>query len=282
MTITSDLFLSARYCCVLGYPVSHSRSPQIHRLFAEQFGLPLRYEKISVVPGTLSQAVDALRVAGCCGINVTVPLKEEAYRLAAASGAPQAAAAHAANTLWWTAEGVLRADNTDGTGLCRDLIENHQVVLHDRRILLLGAGGAAAGVIQPLLEAAPEQLIVSNRTLHRAQALSARFAAHGPIEWAAADTRFEHPFDLVINATSSSITRELPLVDKSAVGARTVCYDMFYAATETTFCAWARDAGAAHCFDGLGMLIEQAAAAFLIWHGLRPDTVRVLAAMRLG
>ncbi|MBI2801455.1 MAG: shikimate dehydrogenase [Gammaproteobacteria bacterium] len=266
---------------MLGYPVSHSRSPQIHRLFAEQFGMALRYEKIPVALGALSQAVDTLRAAGCCGINITVPLKEEAYRLAAAS-APQAAAAHAANTLWWTMEGELIADNTDGTGLCRDLIENHQVDLRGRRILLLGAGGAAAGVIKPLLETAPEQLVVSNRTLNRAQALSSRFAEYGPIEWAAADARFERSFDVVVNATSSSITDELPVLDKSAIGAQTVCYDMFYASTQTPFCAWGQDVGAAHSFDGLGMLVEQAAAAFSIWHGLRPDTAQVLAAMRLG
>ncbi|MGE0484747.1 MAG: shikimate dehydrogenase [Gammaproteobacteria bacterium] len=267
-----------RYFCVVGSPIAHSRSPQIHAAFARQFGIELIYERVEVAPGDLAGAVAEFHHAGGRGMNVTVPLKEEAWGLAAVLS-PRARLAGAANTLWFEA-GQLAADNTDGVGLVRDLVVNHGIALAGRDILLLGAGGAARGVLPVLLEAGPARVTISNRSPARARTLADAFSAHAAVrclDWGEAPSA---PPDLVINATSLSLHGEVPPLASDAVGPDTVCYDMVYAPTGTPFTRWAASHGARLAVDGLGMLVEQAGAAFEIWHGVAPRTAAVIEALR--
>jgi shikimate dehydrogenase len=268
-----------RRCLVIGSPIRHSRSPLIHRLFAEQFGLALRYEKREVAPGTLEAAIRTFVAEGILGVNVTVPLKEEAYGLATAT-TTRAELAGAANVLSFPAAGQVVADNTDGIGLVADLL-GLGFPLAGARVLLLGAGGAVRGVVPALLAGGAATLTIANRTRDKAEALRARFAGLGKVDAAALGEGFSRPFDLIINGTSLGVTAggELP-VSAAAVGADTACYDLVYGAAETPFLRWAREAGALRRVDGLGMLVEQAAAAFECWHGLKPATAPVIAALR--
>lgn len=269
------------YFAVVGHPVQHSKSPQIHAAFAAQTGRRLCYERIEVLPGQLAGAVAEFRACGGIGLNVTVPLKEEACALAA-HREPRAAAAGAANTLWFESGGRLAADNTDGVGLVRDLENNHGVVVAGRRVLLLGAGGAARGVMPSLLACGPAQILISNRSAARANELALRYVDTGMVgtlNWGAAP---EAPADLIVNATSASLGGEVPLLSGAALSAGSVCYDMMYGAEPTPFLRWAAAFGPADLIDGLGMLVEQAAAAFAIWHGVLPPTADVIAALRKG
>lgn len=268
------------YFCVVGSPIAHSKSPAIHAAFASQFGFELLYDKVEVAPGRLYAAVAEFRSAGGRGLNVTLPLKEEACALADVH-MPRVARAGVANTLWFDARGVV-ADNTDGLGLVRDLEENHGQSLRGQRILLIGAGGAARGVLPALLDAGPDRIFVTNRTAERAVAVVNANAASGRVEvlpWGAA---VDLSFDVIINATSLSLRSETPLLAPNVLHARTLCYDMMYGLTPTRFMAWATDAGALRVIDGLGMLVEQAAAAFSIWHGFEPRTAPVIAMIRTG
>lgn len=273
------LISEARFCAVVGYPIAHSKSPFIHRSFADQRGLALQYERIEVAPGALLEALQFLHGAGCRGINVTLPHKETAASLARFPSA-RVERTGAANTLWWDEAGNLCADNTDGRGLCRDLL-NWGTSLRGARILMLGAGGAAAGVMPDLLEAAPTVIHVWNRTLARAQALCARFQdTSTKVSTVEDGTPISGPYDLVINATAAGVQGTAPPVPTGALGAATDCYDMFYGTTATPFMLASRAAGARRCRDGLGMLVEQAAVSFERWHGWSPDTAPVLAALR--
>ena len=269
----------APFYCVIGSPITHSKSPLIHRLFAEQFGLPLQYERVEVTPPEFVASVGDLYAAGCQGINVTVPNKSAAFMLGEVRGA-RAALAQAANTLWWDAEGRLVVDNTDGMGLVADLRRATNNGLPGTRILMLGAGGAAAGVIPALLAERPLSLSIANRTEQRARELATRFSELGVVVAMATDTHVDTPFDLVINATSASLSLELPGIPRGAVGRNTLCYDMVYATGSTCFLDWAQNLGVTAWCDGLGMLVEQAACAFNLWHHQRPDTVPVLAALQ--
>lgn len=263
----------------MGHPISHSRSPFIHAAFAAQTGERLRYEAMDVEPGTFAAAVAAFRQAGGRGLNVTLPFKEEAIALAdSASG--RATLAGAANTLSFTPDGGCHADNTDGVGLVRDLQDNLGIVIAAKRVLLLGAGGAARGVVAPLLDAAPGSLVIANRTHPRAVGLARAFVAHGPVSARKLDALAGDAFDLLINATSASLRGERPEVPAEAVAAGACCYDMMYASEPTPFMRWAVAAGAAHCADGVGMLVEQAAEAFYLWRGVRPHTPEVIVALR--
>lgn len=268
-------FQSARLCAVLGQPVSHSRSPRIHRLFAEQFGISLQYERIEVSRGTLREVLGALRSLHCTGVNVTVPLKEEAAALCARL-TPAARVAGAANTLWWEQD-ELCGDNTDGVGLVADLEQNWQIPIRGRRVVVLGAGGAAAGVIPALLEAGLSEIAVHNRDPERATRLVARFLSLGHV--VALREGSTDVADIVINATSAGLHGNAPEFPASLVGRETVCYDLSYAPEATPFLRRARELGARALRDGHGMLVEQAAAAFTRWHGVAPSTKPVLAAL---
>lgn len=266
--------MTDRYA-VIGNPVEHSRSPQIHAAFALATGQDLHYARLLAPLDGFAATAREFFAAGARGANVTVPFKEEAWRLADELS-PRARAAGAVNTL--RAEGArLIGDNTDGAGLVRDLAQNLAVGLQGSRILLLGAGGAARGVLQPLLEARPAQLVIANRTLARAEELAAR---HPLLRATAFGDLGGAQFDLVINATSASLAGEVPPLPPALFARGALAYDMMYGRGEMPFLAWARGAGAARRADGLGMLVEQAAEAFFVWRGVRPQTAAVLADLR--
>ena len=263
---------------VFGNPIGHSKSPLIHRLFAEQTGQQLSYEALlAPLDGFTAFARDFF--ANGRGGNVTVPFKEQAYQLAD-SLTPRAQRAGAVNTLSKQDDGGLLGDNTDGAGLVRDLTVNAGVALKGKRILLLGAGGAARGVVAPILAENPQALVIANRTVEKAEQLAKLFADLGPVVAAGFDW-LEAPVDLIINATSASLAGELPPISPSLIQpGHTVCYDMMYGKGLTAFNQWASEQGAARTLDGLGMLVEQAAEAFFLWRGVRPDSASVLAELR--
>lgn len=270
---------NATLCAVVGTPITHSRSPLIHRLFAEQFGIALQYERIEVLPGGLREALQQLQGVGCRGVNVTVPLKAEAAACAVARTAGVDLTG-AANTLWWTETQQLAADNTDGAGLIVDLTRHWGVELEGKDVLLLGAGGAAAGIVPSLLAAKPALLRILNRDSQRANALIQRFKTLGPICALEQGASLAEPVNILINATSAGVAHEVPEFPGNAVTALTHCYDLYYASGSTPFLAHVRQLGANYCRDGLGMLVEQAAVAFERWHGVLPDTAPVLASLR--
>lgn len=273
---------------VFGNPIGHSKSPAIHSAFAAETGEDLRYEAILAPVDDFAGSVAAFVTAGGKGANVTVPFKEDAFRLASRL-TPRAQAAGAVNTLTFNGADIV-GDNTDGAGLVRDLTGNLGVSLHDRHILLLGAGGAARGVILPLLGEQPASLIIVNRTAAKARELANRsdFAelAHflgcrfdgGSYEDLA--NLDDHPFDVVINATSASLSGDLPPLPAGIFAADSLAYDMMYGQGDTPFMAFARQHGAARVADGLGMLVEQAAEAFNVWRGIRPASAALLASLR--
>lgn len=264
---------------VMGHPIAHSKSPFIHASFAAQTGERLSYEAICVEPGGFAEAVAAFQDAGGRGLNVTLPFKEEAFAIADIAS-DRAAQAGAANTLRFDSAGKRQADNTDGVGLTRDLGDNHDIAIRGRRVLLLGAGGAARGVVAPLLAANPKLLVIANRTHARAVGLAERFHAIGPVSALALEAVAGRKFDLLINATSASLQNQVPVIDTSTVAKGGCCYDMMYAAEPTPFMRWAQNSDADFCFDGAGMLVEQAAEAFYLWRGVRPRTGEVIAALR--
>ena len=263
---------------VFGNPIAHSKSPVLHRLFAEQTGQAMQYD-------TLLAPLDDF--AGCAteifrqgrGANVTVPFKEDAYRLADQLTA-RAQRAGAVNTLSKLADGVLLGDNTDGAGLVRDLTVNAGFSLKGKRVLILGAGGAVRGALEPLLAEGPASVTIANRTVEKAELLAELFSDLGPVAASGFDWLHE-PVDLIINATSASLSGELPPIASSLIEpGKTLCYDMMYSKEPTPFCVWASGHGAGQVMDGLGMLAEQAAEAFYLWRGVRPDTAPALAELR--
>lgn len=266
-----------RYC-VFGNPIGHSKSPLIHRLFAAQTGQALGYEALLAPLDDFAGSARAFFAEGL-GANVTVPFKEEAFRLADQL-TERARRAGAVNTLKKLDDGRLLGDNTDGAGLTRDLQVNAGFSLAGKRILLLGAGGAVRGVLEPFLTQRPAVLVIANRTVARAERLVSEFADLGPLAAAGFDWS-DAPVDLIVNGTSASLGGELPPIAAGLIRpGHTVCYDMMYGREPTAFNRWAFDHGAARCLDGLGMLVEQAAEAFLLWRGVRPDTAPVLAELR--
>jgi shikimate dehydrogenase len=272
--------MTDRYA-VFGNPIAHSKSPRIHAAFAAQTGEAISYDAILARRDGFLAEIRAFAAAGGKGANVTVPFKEEAFS-AADSLSARARLAGAVNTLSFS-NGRIAGDNTDGTGLVRDLKHNLGVDLAGQKVLLLGAGGAARGVLGPLLDERPESLFIANRTAEKAVGLAAQFAAlpagAGLAGGAFADLA-GRSFDLVINATSASLAGEVPPLPAGVLGAGCIAYDMMYGREETPFLATARSHGVTRCTDGLGMLVEQAAEAFLVWRGKRPDTPPVLALLR--
>lgn len=263
---------------VMGYPVSHSRSPVIHRLFALQTGQNIQYELLQVKPENLETAVHQFQRTGGKGLNITLPHKSAVLRLVDRLS-ERAQTAGAINTIAFEDDGLF-GDNTDGVGLIRDLGHNLGVRLRDSKILILGAGGATRGILAPLLAAGPASLLIANRTVARASDLASEFASRGEVESCSFDAvPASQTFDLVINATSAGVRGETPPYPESAVSEDTVCYDLSYGLSPTPFSRWASDQGAARSIMGWGMLVEQAAESFHIWRGVRPDTAAVLKQM---
>ena len=262
---------------VFGNPISHSKSPFIHTLFARQTQQELSYERIEAPLDGFTEAVQCFFAQGGRGCNVTVPFKEEAFRLATQLSA-RAKLAGAVNTLKLTDDGLLLGDNTDGAGLVQDL-KFHQVNLSGARILLLGAGGAARGALGPLLAEQPHSLVIANRTVEKAIALAELFGGHGKIT-AATFAELTGPFDLIINSTSASLAGELPAISPALIHPMIAVYDMMYGSSDTAFNHWSRVHGAGEVIDGLGMLVAQAAESFAIWRGIRPGTRQVISEMR--
>jgi shikimate dehydrogenase len=264
---------------VIGNPVAHSQSPLIHAAFARQTGQDLVYGRMLGLPEGFAVQVREFLAAGGKGLNVTVPFKEDAWRLADELS-PRASLARAVNTLMPLATGRLRGDNTDGVGLVRDLEHNHGLRLAGRRILLLGAGGAARGAILPLLERQPAALWIANRTARKALDLAAELAAQGPLHGLGLTDLAGEGFDLVINATAAGLAGQLPELPDALLNPGGTCYDMLYGDLPTAFVRWGREQGAARALDGWGMLVEQAAEAFFLWRGVRPDTTPLIGARR--
>jgi len=257
---------------VFGNPISHSKSPLLHGAFAAQTHQSLSYSAILAPLDQFEATLKQFIRDGGRGANVTVPFKLDAFQLCTKL-TPRAKAAGAVNTLSF-ANGEISGDNTDGCGLIKDIVENAGVALHNRRILLLGAGGAARGAILPLLECQPAELVIANRSAEKARQLAQEFQQYGPIS-ASEFAQIKGSFDVIINATSSSISAELPPIPDTAFKPGALAYDLMYAAQPTLFMQHAEQHHAI-ARDGWGMLIEQAAEAFYIWRGVRPDTARLL------
>ena len=278
--------MTDRYC-VFGNPVAHSRSPAIHARFAAQCHQDLSYEAILAPLDGFAATVGSFVAAGGKGANVTLPFKEEAFGLCTRRSA-RAERAGAVNTLAFTGPEIF-GDNTDGAGLVRDIEVNLEFPLAGRSVLLLGAGGAARGVIAPILERQPAGLFIANRTADKAEALARRFSElaapqeyrlRGAVNAGNFAKTAGRIFDVVINATSASLSGATLPLPAGIFASGCLAYDMMYGKGDTPFLALAREQGAARLADGLGMLVEQAAEAFLVWRGVRPDSAPVLAALR--
>lgn len=264
---------------VIGFPITHSWSPFIHGLFAKQTGQALVYSRLEVAPENLERDVHAFFDSGGKGLNVTVPHKQ-AVALLARFRTPRAEIAGAVNTLAAQEEGIL-GDNTDGAGLLTDLTENLGLDVKDARILLLGAGGAARGVLGPLLGAAPQSIEIANRDGQRATQLAHEFRLLGEIKGCGFDAiSTTGTFDLILNATSASLQDTIPPIPPAVIGPTTLCYDMAYGKGDTAFTRWAKNAGAGRAETGWGMLVEQAAESFQLWRGVKPKTKPVLEAVK--
>lgn len=265
---------------VMGNPIDHSLSPQIHGMFAQQFGIPLDYRRIHVDVGGFTQAVDSFRAEGGRGVNVTVPFKIEAWELAD-ERSDRAQLAGAANTLRFTGDRI-HADNTDGIGLCRDITGNLGYSITGGRVLVIGAGGAVRGILGPVLDEGPAAVRIANRSVDKAETLADVFAGRARIETGGFDELPGRSFDVVVNGTSASLQGDLPPLPDGLFNDGALAYDMMYGRERTPFLRWAAEHGAARIADGLGMLVEQAAESFYIWHDRRPETAPVIDKLRWG
>ncbi|MDA7826312.1 shikimate dehydrogenase [Porticoccaceae bacterium] len=265
---------------VFGNPIAHSKSPDIHRQFAEQTGQDLSYSKQLVADDGFEAAADAFFASGGKGLNITVPFKQNAYAYVART-TPRARRAGAVNTLSLEADGTILGDTTDGVGLVSDIINNLGWEIRHKRVLVLGAGGAVRGVLEPLLAQQPQHIVIANRTVDKALQLSKGFAEFGYLLGCGFDMLDEQQFDLIINGTSAGLQGDLPPLPDSLIDANgaTACYDMLYGAKPTPFMQWAAQRGA-KVSDGLGMLVGQAAESFALWRGMRPETAAVIASLR--
>jgi shikimate dehydrogenase len=261
--------------CVIGDPITHSRSPEIHRFFADQQADSIKYESKRVDEASFQNFVRNFFESGGAGLNITLPHKESAYLLCDELS-ERAALSRAVNTLFMDDLGLLHGENTDGLGLVRDIVNNHGIVIRNKRILIIGAGGAARGVIHDLVSCNPASVSIINRTHHRAEALAKYFN----VEALEVKVAFERNFDLIINATASSLVGELPPICSEMLAPNCCCYDMMYSKEDTSFVRWARENGVSRTMDGLGMLVEQAAEAFFLWRGSRPITAPLLKILR--
>jgi shikimate dehydrogenase len=264
---------------VFGHPVGHSLSPFIHGMFARDTGQQMAYRAYDVTPEEFTERVQGFFADGGRGLNITLPHKIAAVEVAQELTA-RAAHAAAVNTLALQGDNVLLGDNTDGGGLVRDLCDNLGLIITQRRVLILGAGGATRGVLAPLLGLEPAIVVIANRTPERAEALAAAFADLGVTQGVGFEYVGETPFDLIINATSASLSGDIPPIPAEAIGPQTVCYDLAYGRSAMAFVRWAQQSGCVRAVQGLGMLVEQAAESFRLWRGVRPQTAQVLAALK--
>ncbi len=272
---------------VIGNPIEHSKSPQIHAYFAQQADEDIMYEALLSPIDEFKETVEAFRKGGGKGLNVTVPFKQNAFELADELS-DYAKHAGAVNTLVFREDGTLYGTNTDGIGIVRDLVENHASLITGKRVLILGAGGAVRGVLQPLLQQLPQSVFIANRTPERATELAkdmqglaenCELAGGGFADILNSGTG---EFDLIINGTAASLQGIMPPIPESCLATGVHCYDMMYGGRPTAFEFWCEDNGAAKVMNGLGMLVEQAAESFSIWRGKMPDTKPVLEAMQLS
>ncbi len=261
---------------VMGNPVAHSKSPEIQQAFATQCQQKIHYDKILVAMGDFENAVINFQKQGGKGLNVTLPFKQRAYELADQCS-ERAELAEAVNTIIFKDNKII-GDNTDGAGLVNDLINNQKITMANKTILIIGASGAARGVIGPLWQQQPALIHIANRTEQKAVELAAHFNKTNII--ASSLLQLNNSFDIIINATSSSIQDEVPEVSPNIIHSDSFCYDMFYANSDTAFVKWAKATGAKQAVDGLGMLVEQAAEAFYVWRGVRPQTTAVIQQLR--
>ena len=263
---------------VFGNPIGHSKSPDIHNQFAAQTGQSLIYTAELIELDQFAESVTAFVDNHGKGLNITVPFKQEAWQLAS-KRSPRAERAGAVNTLL-IKDNTLFGDNTDGLGLVRDLIDNHNQNINNQHILIVGAGGAVRGVIEPILELKPAELVIANRTVEKAWQLAKDFSEFGNISGCSLEALDTQHFDIVINGTSASLQGELPPLPGTLFNENACAYDMMYAARPTPFMQWAKQNGAAHVYDGLGMLVEQAAESFRLWRGVTPETRPVIQSIR--
>ena len=273
---------SIDHYAVFGSPIKHSKSPRIHKLFAEQTQQALIYEAQEVNAEQFSSSVSSFFAHGGKGLNCTLPLKELAWAYADVK-TERAELSKAVNTLALRSDGSILGDNTDGVGLLTDLMNNHQVSLKNRNVLILGAGGASRGIILPILEQKVASLVIANRTIDKAINLTNEFEHKGIVKSCDFDDLAHQQFDLIINATSSSLSNEIPPLPENILSNTGVCYDLAYGNEPTAFVRWGQKNQALKSLDGLGMLVEQAAEAFFIWRGVRPitrDVIRLLNAER--
>ena len=275
--------MTDRYA-VFGNPIAHSKSPQIHAAFAQQTQQDIAYDRQLIEPNQFVASAKQFFADGGCGLNITVPFKLEAFELADVLS-ERAQAAGAVNTLKKMSDGQIFGDNTDGAGLLRDITENLQWPVRGKRVLVLGAGGAVRGIIAPLLAEKPSRIVIANRTLAKAEELVQLFNAEKSAQEAkllrASSLQIHaRPFDLVINGTSASLGGEMPDLDPAILNPNACCYDMMYGAEPTIFLKWAQKNNAAQIADGLGMLVNQAAEAFYLWRGVKPDAANVIHLLR--
>ena len=265
---------------VVGNPVAHSLSPRIHTEFARATGESLQYQAIEIAVDAFAAGIAGLQQQGFGGVNVTVPFKREAWELCN-SLTPRARIAGAVNTLCLQSDGTIHGDNTDGVGLIRDLVDNLNVEIKQRNILVLGAGGAVRGILEPLLALSPARITMANRSVDKARALALDFTNFGEIEVVAYNQIKPRGFHLIINATAAGLSNQIPPVSAAVLERTVICYDMMYnLKAPTAFVEWSIANGIKRSHDGLGMLVEQAAEAFHLWRGVRPATSLLLSSLR--
>ena len=263
---------------VFGNPIEHSKSPEIHRNFAELTGEAVVYEKQLVDVDSFESAATAFFKTGK-GLNITVPFKLEAYSFAARL-TERARRAGAVNTLAMQTDGTILGDNTDGIGMVSDIVDNLGWIIENRKVLILGAGGAVRGILQPLLDQNPKALVIANRTVEKAKQLAKGFSELGSVEGCGFEHLSDFKFDIVINGTSASLAGDLPPLPDTLLAKGACCYDMMYGAEPTVFMHWAKEHGATAVADGLGMLVGQAAESFKLWRGVKPEVQSVIEKQR--
>ena len=264
---------------VLGNPVKHSKSPQIHLLFAKEMGITLEYNAIEVPNDELSTYVNLFSSQGGKGLNITVPYKENAYKLCTEITS-RALESGSVNTIKFDTETNIIGDTTDGEGFINDLRKNYGINLQNKSILILGAGGTVKSIIERLVPEEIKNIVIVNRTLSRAEELEKKFKNKIDIKSFSYETLPNDIFDVIINGTSLSLSSEVPPVSRNIINKNTFCYDLMYSSDKTVFIKWAIENGALRASDGLGMLVEQAAESFFIWHGVKPNTAKVIEALK--